>query len=56
MYKIAEDLKIDDHPILANIAKTSTESKIVSADSDVLADLAVKAIFAVAEKPATTKK
>ncbi len=54
--KIAEDVKINDHPILANIAKTSMESKIVSTDSDVLADLAVKAIFAVAEKPTTTEK
>jgi thermosome len=49
--KISEDVNIDNYSVLANIAKTSMESKIVSVDSDVLADLAVKAIFAVAEKP-----
>jgi thermosome len=54
--KIAEDVNIDDHSVLANIAKTSMESKIVSVDSDVLADLAVRAIFAVAEKPAPVEK
>jgi thermosome len=48
--KIAEDVNTDDHAVLRNIAKTSMESKIVSVDSDVLADLAVKAILAVAEK------
>ena len=53
--KIAEDVNIDNHSILANIAKTSMESKIVSVDSDVLADLAVRAIFAVAEKPTTAE-
>jgi len=54
--KIAEDVNIDDHSVLANIAKTSMESKIVSVDSDVLADLAVRAIFSVAEKPTTAEK
>ncbi len=48
--KIAEDVNINDHAILKDIAKTSMESKIVSVDSDVLADLAVKAILTVAEK------
>jgi chaperonin GroEL (HSP60 family) len=48
--KIAEDVDIKDHAILKDIAKTSMESKIVSVDSDVLADLAVKAVLAVAEK------
>ena len=52
--KIAEDVKIDDHALLRDIAKTSMESKIVSVDSDILADLAVKAILAVAEKGAGT--
>ena len=52
--KIAEDVNIDDHSILTNIAKTSMESKIVSVDSDVLAALAVKAVLSVSEK-ATTK-
>jgi len=49
--KIAEDVNVDDRAVLIDIAKTSMESKIVSADSDILADLAVKAILAVAEKP-----
>jgi thermosome len=48
--KIAEDVNIDDHSVLRDIAKTSMESKVVSVDSDVLADLAVKAILAVTEK------
>ena len=48
--KIAEDVKIDDFSVLKSIARTSMESKIVSVDSDVLADLAVKAILAVAER------
>lgn len=48
--KIAEDVNVDDHAALKSIAITSMESKIISGDSDVLADLAVKAILAVAEK------
>lgn len=52
--KIAEDVRIDDQALLRDIAKTSMESKIVSVDSDILADLAVKAILAVAEKAAET--
>lgn len=48
--KIAEDVNIGDLVILKDIAKTSMESKIVSVDSDILADLAVKAILTVAEK------
>jgi archaeal chaperonin len=48
--KIAEEVKLDtDHAVLKNIARTSMESKIVSVDSDVLSDLAVAAILAVAE-------
>ena len=48
--KIAEEVKLDsDHAVLKNIARTSMESKIVSVDSDALSDLAVQAIFAVAE-------
>ena len=46
--KIAEEVNIDDRQVLASIAKTSMESKIVSVDSDVLADLAVNAVLAVA--------
>jgi chaperonin GroEL (HSP60 family) len=42
--KISEDVNIDNYSVLGNIAKTSMESKIVSVDSDVLADLAVKAV------------
>jgi archaeal chaperonin len=52
--RIAEDVRIDDLAILKNIARTSMESKLVSVDSAVLADLAVKAILAVAEKPGHT--
>jgi thermosome len=50
--KIAEEVNIEDRQVLANIAKTSMESKIVSVDSDVLADLAVSAVLSVAT-PAT---
>lgn len=48
--RIAEEVKADDYSVLKNIARTSMGSKIVSIDSDVLADLAVKAILAVANK------
>ena len=48
--KIAEEVTADDHAVLKDIARTSMESKIVSVDSDVLADLAVNAILFVAEK------
>ena len=48
--KIAEEVTADNHAVLKDIARTSMESKIVSVDSDVLADLAVNAILAVAEK------
>src|SRR5437588_3369169 len=48
--KIAEDVKPDrDRLILKNIARTSMESKIVSVDSDLLANLAVEAIVAITE-------
>jgi archaeal chaperonin len=50
MNKIAEDVELgNDHVVLKNVARTSMESKIVSVDSDVLADLAVEAVLAVAE-------
>jgi thermosome len=52
--KIAEDVDIRNLDVLKDIAKTSMESKIVSVDSDVLADLAVKAILAVAERSDST--
>lgn len=48
--KIAEEVTADDHAVLKNIARTSMESKIVSVDSDTLADLAVNATLAVAEE------
>ena len=48
--KIGEEVTADDHAILKNIARTSMESKIVSVDSELLADLAVNAILAVAEE------
>ena len=50
--KIAEEVKADDNTVLKHVARTSMESKIVSVDSDVLADLAVSAVLAVAEKAA----
>ena len=53
--KIAEEVRIDDEVILKDIAKTSMESKIVSVDSDMLANLAVKTILAVAEKTGGVK-
>jgi thermosome len=48
--KVAEKVALDDLQVLKDIAKTSMESKVVSVDSDILADLAVRAILAVAEK------
>ena len=42
-------MRIVDQALLRDIAKTSMESKIVSVDSDILADLAAKAILAVAQ-------
>jgi thermosome len=48
--RIAEEVMADDNAVLRGIAKTSMESKIVSVDSDLLADLAVNAILSVAEK------
>ena len=49
--KIAEEVKPhSDRSILNNIARTSMESKLVSVDSDVLADLAVDAVMAVSNK------
>ena len=48
--RIAEEVTADDNALLRDIAKTSMESKIVSVDSDILADLAVNAILSVAEK------
>jgi archaeal chaperonin len=48
--KIAEDVELgNDHVVLKNVARTSMESKIVSVDSDALADMAVEAVLAVAE-------
>jgi thermosome len=48
--KNAQEVDIHDQTILRNISKTSMESKIISVDSDVLADLAIKAVLVVAEK------
>jgi thermosome len=49
---ISQKISINDYGTLIKLARTSMESKIVSADSDVLAELAIKAILAVAEKAA----
>lgn len=51
--RIAEDVDINDRQTLISIAKTSMESKIVSVDSDILADLSVRAVLAVATTPKT---
>jgi thermosome len=48
--RVAEDVNVGNLQVLKDIAKTSMESKVVSVDSDVLADLAVRAILAVAER------
>ena len=47
---ISEKVDIKDHETLVKIAKTAMASKTVSFNRDALADLAVKAVTAVAEK------
>jgi archaeal chaperonin len=47
---IAEPVKIDDPETLKRVAVTSMSSKSVSFNRDMLADIAVKAVQAVAEK------
>jgi thermosome len=48
--QIAVGVDIDDRETLVKVAKTSMESKIVSVDSDILADIAIKGVLAVAER------
>jgi archaeal chaperonin len=48
--EIAVEVDIGDRETLVNVAKTSMESKIVSIDSDILADVAIRAVLAVAEQ------
>src|SRR5574341_836906 len=48
--KIAVGVDIGDRETLVKVAKTSMESKIVSVDSDVLADIAIRGVLAVAER------
>jgi archaeal chaperonin len=48
--EIAIEVDLDDRETLLMVAKTSMESKIVSVDSDILGDIAVRAILSVADK------
>ncbi|MGI0132050.1 MAG: thermosome subunit beta [Thermoplasmata archaeon] len=47
---ISSDVKIDDVATLRNIARTAMASKSVSFNQELLADIAVRAVTAVAEK------
>jgi len=47
---IADKITAGDKAILKKIAKTSMQTKLVRKDSDLLADLIVQSVFAVAEK------
>ncbi|WP_268541465.1 thermosome subunit beta [Candidatus Nitrosotenuis cloacae] len=51
--EIAEEVTANDKHILAKIARTSMQTKLVRKDSDHLADLVVRAVVAVAEKEGT---
>jgi thermosome len=51
--EIAVGVDIGNRKTLINVAKTSMESKIVSVDSDILADIAIRAVLAVAERHET---
>jgi thermosome len=48
--EISQKVSITDHDTLVKLARTCMESKIVSADSDILAELAIRAVLSVAEK------
>ena len=50
LHQISEPIKIEDHAKLVQIAVTSMASKSVSFSRDLLGEIAVKAITAVAEK------
>ncbi len=47
---IADKITAGDKAVLKKIAKTSMQTKLVRKDSDLLADLAVQSVFAVAER------
>jgi len=47
---IADTISANDKSILNKIAKTSMQTKLVRKDSDLLADIIVKSVLAVAEK------
>jgi thermosome len=47
---IADTISANDKSILTKIAKTSMQTKLVRKDSDLLADIIVKSVLAVAEK------
>lgn len=48
--EIADTITANDKTILNKIAKTSMQTKLVRKDSDLLADIIVKSVLAVAEK------
>lgn len=48
--EISQKVSITDHDTLVKLARTCMESKIVSADSNILAELAIRAVLSVAEK------
>ena len=48
--EIADAVSPDDRGILAKVAKTSMQTKLVRKDSDLLTDLVVRAVMAVADK------
>ncbi|RDJ31989.1 MAG: thermosome subunit [Crenarchaeota archaeon] len=50
LQEIADKVSSNDKNILNKIAKTSMQTKLVRKDSDLLADMIVKAVLAVAEK------
>ncbi len=47
---ISQKVSITDHETLVELARTCMESKIVSTDSKILAEIAIKAVLSVAEK------
>jgi len=47
---IAENVSGNDKSILLKIAKTAMQTKLVRKDSDILGDIVIKAVLAVAEK------
>jgi archaeal chaperonin len=53
--KVAEDIDVTDTKVLKNIALTSMRSKVASLNGEALAEIAVKAVTAIAEEKSTGK-